>query len=597
MFGSNTAWGIDVGETAVRAVKIKAGKTGASILAFDSVPRASRADGYSYVEKDEQVREAFSTLAGRNRISGRVANSVPGAGFDRFIALPAVSMKQVPQIVKYEARQQIPFPLEEVAWDYQLACDRQVPGEGIEVALFAIKTQIIHQMLANLAAAKMGVDIISMSRLALYNVLKYDRQINSGSMIVDIGAGSTDIVILADGNFRVRSIPISGESVTKMLQQKFGISYEEAEELKKKASQSKQPDKMFGVMRPTFEKLLGEIHKTIGYYKQQQFKTLKIDQAFLVGESFKMQPLVDLFKESLGCQVEVLSRFQQVSVSPQAMQSPMASNLPSFAVAIGLALQAAGQGPITINVLPDDVKVKRELSRKKPFVAASAACLAIALGAAYYGADSGYKVLYAADAPDPGELIKKYEGLQKEYSEACNVSEILDKMRQTSTFGANREIMLQAVNEVSKIFGTIENPGVSRDIFLDELIMETKERTLAATAEEPPADGQAAAPKREEYIEMTIKGWAWPSKLSPGHPERASTVIYDQLVTEKLGTVPLFTGGKPLADGEKLSTFITYSSEPDARVEGAEARLRFAATVKVTPLRSAAAEDDKKETN
>ncbi|HUS58465.1 MAG TPA: type IV pilus assembly protein PilM [Planctomycetota bacterium] len=586
MFGSNVAWGIDVGETALRAVKLKAGKSGATVLAFDCVARASRADGYSYVDKEEQVREAFKTLVGRNKIgSAKVAISVPGAGFDRFIALPAVSMKQVPQIVKYEARQQIPFPLEEVAWDYQLACDRHVPGEGIEVALFAIKSQIIQQMLAGVSAAGLGVDIIGMSRLALYNVLKYDRQISSGSMIVDIGAGSTDIVILADGNFRVRSIPISGESVTKMLQQKFGISYEEAEELKKKASQSKQPDKMFGVMRPTFEKLLGEIHKTIGYYKQQQFKTLKIDQAFLVGESFKMQPLVDLFKESLGCSVEVLSTLQRVSLAPQAAQSPLAANLPSFAVAIGLGLQAAGQGPVTINVLPDESKMQRELSRKKPFAVAAAACLGIALAAGFYGASNDRKVL--AGAPKPEALIEESKALKTQYDEARDTDAVKQEIAGIEGFGNYREIMLQTINEFSSCFGTTEKPGISRDIFIDEVTVEVKEPKQQAAADEEGEQAQGEKPKEPTTIEMTIKGWS--AKLK-------STAIYDQVVARYLGSVDIFTGGRPLGPKEKLSEFITYSSE-ESKQEAGEVKVKFTATVKITPPSSEAKAEDNQEEN
>jgi len=505
MFGSKVTWGIDISESAVRAVKMRVSSTRAEVLAMDCVPRTFRAEGFNYVDKDEQVRAALKILTGRNKIgSARVALSVPGAGFDRFISLPAVSMKQVPQIVRYEAKQQIPFPLDEVAWDYQAASDRASrSGEGIEIALFAIKTQIIQQTLASLESINLGVDIIGMSRLALYNLLKWDRQINSGTMIVDLGAGSTDIVILADGNFRVRSIPISSDSITKILQQKFGISMEEAADLKRKSAQSKVPDKMFTVMRPTFDRLLGEIHKTVGYYKQQ-FKTLKIEQAYLVGDSFRMQPLVEMFRESLGCQVTVLSSFQRISLSSAVAGSEHSSDLPGFATSMGLALQAAGQGPVSINVLPNDVKMHREVVRKKPFVLAAVACLGIALGAVYHGHRGDSLELKALD-DKPEKSVREYTALQKKYQEATDTTKIESDITGLAGIGKNRDLMLRALNTLAAVYD-----GVSTDVFLTKVKMDEVQPPPIEHVEGEEEDSgtpQAPPPPRNVTYEMFIDGW------------------------------------------------------------------------------------------
>ena len=567
MFGSKVTWGIDISESAVRAVKMRVSSTRAEVLAMDCVPRTFRAEGFNYVDKDEQVRAALKILTGRNKIgSARVALSVPGAGFDRFISLPAVSMKQVPQIVRYEAKQQIPFPLDEVAWDYQAASDRASrSGEGIEIALFAIKTQIIQQTLASLESINLGVDIIGMSRLALYNLLKWDRQINSGTMIVDLGAGSTDIVILADGNFRVRSIPISSDSITKILQQKFGISMEEAADLKRKSAQSKVPDKMFTVMRPTFDRLLGEIHKTVGYYKQQ-FKTLKIEQAYLVGDSFRMQPLVEMFRESLGCQVTVLSSFQRISLSSAVAGSEHSSDLPGFATSMGLALQAAGQGPVSINVLPNDVKMHREVVRKKPFVLAAVACLGIALGAVYHGhrvdsqvlenvvpepqvsvavkiyeglvktdpraainqyeelarlhpraAIDKYEELIKSDPRaairryeelvrrSPEVVLKEYQDIVKRYREATDTTKIESDITGLAGIGKNRDLMLRALNTLAAVYD-----GVSTDVFLTKVKMDEVQPPPIEHVEGEEEDSgtpQAPPPPRNVTYEMFIDGW------------------------------------------------------------------------------------------
>jgi len=581
MFGTKIAWGIDIGESAVRAVKMKVTKARAEVIAIDSIPRTNRADGFNYVDKDDQVRAALTTFVGRNRVgSAKVALSVPGAGFDRFISLPAVSMKQVPQIVKYEARQQIPFPLEEVAWDYQRASEqRPAPGEGIEVALFAIKTQIIQQILASLSVARLGVDIIGMSRLALYNLLKYDRQIDSGTMIVDIGASNTDIVLLADGNFRVRSIPISGDSVTKVLQQKFGISYEEAEELKKKASQSKQPDKMFGVMKPTFDRLLGEIHKTIGYYKQQ-FKTLKVEQAYLVGESFRMQPLVELFAEGLGCKVSVLSSFQRITLSPRAASSEHSANLPSFAVAIGLALQAGGQGPVAINVLPDEVKVKRELGRKKPFVLGAAACLGVAVAATFYGAGNDAGAL-AMIGKGPEEQVGKADKLKNDYRIATDTAKLEESIAGLADLGKHRDAALNAANALWVVYD-----NVPKDVFLTQVKMDTIEPPKPA---EDAAQGDDDAQKKPAAVQPTKY-----EMLISGKTEKDTAYIYNNFVAE-LKKEDIFTCyGK--AEREEMPEVKEWAPDKDQPLDKATNRKPgnvFTIRVTVTPEPPAASEPAK----
>ena len=49
-----------------------------------------------------------------------MAISVSGqSGLARFIKLPPVEAEKIPDIVRYEARQQIPFDLNDVIWDYQ----------------------------------------------------------------------------------------------------------------------------------------------------------------------------------------------------------------------------------------------------------------------------------------------------------------------------------------------------------------------------------------------------------------------------------------------------------------------------------------------
>src|SRR6185503_15820371 len=113
-------WGIDLGQCALKAIRLemKDGQVVATAFEYIEHPKIlSQPDA----DPDELTREALQQFLSRNKIAGdMVAISVPGqSGLARFVKLPPVDEKKIADIVKFEAKQQIPFPLEEVVWDFQ----------------------------------------------------------------------------------------------------------------------------------------------------------------------------------------------------------------------------------------------------------------------------------------------------------------------------------------------------------------------------------------------------------------------------------------------------------------------------------------------
>src|SRR5687767_7942437 len=122
MAKTQSVWAIDIGQAAFKALKLapsdEPGKLVAEAFDYIEYPKIlSQPDA----DPEELVREALTTFVERNDVKGsRVVLGVSGqAGLVKFIKLPPVEKKRIPDIVKFEARQQIPFALEEVIWDYQ----------------------------------------------------------------------------------------------------------------------------------------------------------------------------------------------------------------------------------------------------------------------------------------------------------------------------------------------------------------------------------------------------------------------------------------------------------------------------------------------
>ena len=171
-------WAIDIGQAALKALKLVPGETPDQVVAeaFDFIeyPKIlSQPDA----DPDELVREALATFLDRNELKGcKVAIAVPGqAGLVKFIKLPPVEKKRIPDIVKFEAKQQIPFALEEVVWAYQqIGGDDEVDDEEFtmaEVGLFAMKRDQINRAILPFTVAGIEVDIVQMGPIALYNFI------------------------------------------------------------------------------------------------------------------------------------------------------------------------------------------------------------------------------------------------------------------------------------------------------------------------------------------------------------------------------------------------------------------------------------------
>src|SRR5215213_55199 len=162
MAKTQAVWALDIGQAALKALKLVPGEGPDQVVAeaFDYVeyPKIlSQPDA----DPEELVREALTTFLERNDLKGsRVAVSVPGqSGLVKFIKLPPVEKKRIPDIVKFEARQQIPFALEEVVWAYQQIggdedeADADESFTMAEVGLFAMKRDQIQRSILPFQAA------------------------------------------------------------------------------------------------------------------------------------------------------------------------------------------------------------------------------------------------------------------------------------------------------------------------------------------------------------------------------------------------------------------------------------------------------------
>ncbi len=378
-----TAWGIDVGTTALKAMKIRRDGEKIFLEAMEVIEHGrflSEADA----DRKEIVRESLAKFLERHPLRGEQVfiGAAGSTSFARFVKLPPVEPRKIPEIVRFEAMQQIPFPLDQVIWDFHKFQSAESPE--VEVGIFAIKTDLVEQILADFRDLGVTVHGVQIAPLAVYNALAYEGVgRDKGTIVIDVGADHTDLIVIDRGRLWLRNLNLGGNSFTESLARSFRFPFPKAEALKKNAATSKWAKQIFQAMRPTFAEVVAEMQRSIGYYNSSH-RDSRLERILGLGNPFRLAILQKYIHQYMTIDTRRLEGFNRLESLDTRLTAGLGDRVLGLTTAYGLALQALGLATINSNLLP--VRVAREtLWRKKyPWFAAAAAVFVV--GAVMAGA-------------------------------------------------------------------------------------------------------------------------------------------------------------------------------------------------------------------
>jgi len=383
---SDAVWALDLGNSSLKALHLTVVDDTVAVTAFDTIRHSKilTGPGISAAEREELIVLSLRQFVERNDVSNDdVVVSVPSQNsFARFVTLPPVEAKKIPEVVKFEAVQQIPFDITEVQWDWQMMSDEDDAEK--RVGLFAIKNEIVDAELAYYSHEDLPVSTVQMAPMALYNFLLYDRPDLFKSekrpvVIVNVGAEITDLVVCTKGGVWQRCIMIGGNTFTKAIADAFKINFEKAEKLKRTAAVSKYARQIFQAMRPVFTDLAGEIQKSLGFYSNANPQA-KFAKIVAMGGGTQLRGLLKYLQQTLQIPVERPDMFKRVAMGPGVSAAKFHETTSEFGVVYGLALQGVGLGQIDSNLLPTSIARAQAWAIKfRIFVAAACLLLMVSL--------------------------------------------------------------------------------------------------------------------------------------------------------------------------------------------------------------------------
>lgn len=339
-------------------------------------------EGSQESARERVVTKGLQELFAERGFSARTASvCAPGFHvFSKFVKLPPVDSAKVSQIIQYEAQQNVPFPLAEVVWDYQIL--GTAAGGEMEVLLVAIKTDIVEGLFRVAEAKGVRLQHVDVSPAALANAFRFNYSDQDGcTMLLDIGAKTSTVLFFEKGKIYARSISIGANSITQDFATESKVRFNEAEAFKLQhglvslggAYEEPEDPKQAAiakVARQVMTRLHIQVNQTIQFYRGQQGGGAP-QRLVLSGGASIMPYTAQFFNEKLNVPVEYFNPLRNVQLGASVNVDELSAVAHGMGELVGLALRNLAQCPIELNLLPKSSLKRQQFDQKKPYILAS----------------------------------------------------------------------------------------------------------------------------------------------------------------------------------------------------------------------------------
>ena len=476
---------IDIGHQRIKVAQVRASKGGVTVVKAGAesmmLPPTAEAEVVY-----QRIQETLPILLQRLGIrEKRAVVTLPGkAAFSRRLKVPMVRGRQLDRIIKYEAKQHIPYPLEQVNIDYRVS---EANGESaeLEINLVAVRKEVsdaYHQ-----ALKKCGIqsDIIEAAPLCLYNAYAAcaERDINEVTAVVSIGASSTDIIIEQNGAMQfMRSAPVAGNTLTALLAKRLEITPEKAEEVKLKSGEEFENlgqvvgdpnisgEVVSEILERGFESIVTEIRRSFDFYVSQP-DALPVTRVCLCGGSVKIKGVTEFLGDRLGVPVKL---FDAAQVQGVQIPNEQAEFLKNEAALMGMAVRIGGKAACALSFSPPHIKQRLEFERRAPMFSLMALLIVGILAVSIYFLQTMVDTRKQAVA-QISDVIKPGQDSQPELLKGRTVMKNYDeRFSRINEVATKRGFLTRVYLEVQRL--------IPQDIWLENIDISSGKLTIKGRA-------------------------------------------------------------------------------------------------------------------
>jgi len=339
--------GLDISATAVKLLELtRSGDTyRVESYAVEALPPNSVVD--KNIADIEAVGEAISRAVKKSgsKLKNAAAAVAGSAVITKVIEMPAnLNDGEMESQIQLEADQYIPFPLEEVAMDFEVLGVAENNPERVNVMLAASRTENVDARVGAMELGGLAAKVIDIEAFALENTVKLiaSQQLGGGEnkiiAIADIGSSITTFSVF--DNLKIvysREQQFGGAQLTEEIQRRYGLSYEEAGLAKK---QGGLPDNyVTEVLDPFKQNMAQQISRAQQFFFSSS-QIANIDHLILAGGCASINGIAELIESKLGVPTVIANPFASMSLASRIPTQSLANDAPALMVSCGLALRS-----------------------------------------------------------------------------------------------------------------------------------------------------------------------------------------------------------------------------------------------------------------
>src|SRR2546426_5522442 len=348
MLNSKSFLAVDFGAGSLKLAEFEVNEAGGLRLKQYGI-KSLGPEGSQEATREATILKALQGLLAEKAIKSKGVNvCAPGFHvFSKFVKLPPVDASKVTQIIEYEAQQNVPFPLEEVVWDYQIL--GTTPTGELEVLLVAIKADVVEGLFRTAEAAGLRVQLVDVSPAGLCNAFRYSYgDLDGCTMLLDVGAKTSNLLFFEKGKVYSRGINIGANSITQDFAAESKLKFGEAERLKIEqgfvslGGAYEEPDNpqqaaISKIARQVMTRLHIQVNQTLQFYRGQQGGSAP-QRVFLSGGASIMPYTAQFFAEKLNVPVDYFNPLRNIQIDTSLNLEELAKVAHSFGEVVGLGL-------------------------------------------------------------------------------------------------------------------------------------------------------------------------------------------------------------------------------------------------------------------
>jgi type IV pilus assembly protein PilM len=481
---------IDFGAGSLKLAEFEINEAGGLRLQ-DFIIKPLGLEGSQESTREKVILQALQGIIAEKGIKAKNVNvCAPGFHvFSKFVKLPPVDAAKVGQIIQYEAQQNVPFPLSEVVWDYQIL-GSAASGE-LEVLLVAIKSDVVEGLFRIAEQSKLKLQLCDASPAALCNAFKYNYgDLEDCTMLLDIGAKTSNLLFFEKGKVFSRSINLGANAITQDFANESKLKFDDAEKIKiaegfvSLGGAYEEPDNPYQaaiskIARQFMTKLHIQVNQTLQFYRGQQGGSAP-QRLFLSGGASIMPYTAQFFAEKLNMPVEYFNPFRNVQISPAINLEELSRVAHSLGEVVGLGLRNLATCPVEMNLMPESTLRWQSFNQKKPYFVATVISLvlvAFTVGLLFQKLAINKEKEVDRLQPQVSGLQAKadkfyqaYQRLQKVQKDSERVAALMHQRYYWGDFLAEmRRALIRSEDDVRKKL-MAQNPNVEAGIWIEQMV-------------------------------------------------------------------------------------------------------------------------------